>query len=82
MGLADEDGRGEGHAALAGGAERRSDQLVQGVFFVRVGHHNAVVFRTHVTLDSLAVFRTLFVDVFSLEIITKSLLEVTELVPH
>lgn len=43
LGLADEYGRGERHAALAGRPEGGAHQLVDGVLLVGVGHHHAVV---------------------------------------
>ena len=55
LGISNHDGGGESHASLSGGAESGSDQLVDGVFLVGVGHDDAVVLGTHVALDTLAV---------------------------
>jgi hypothetical protein len=65
LGFADEDGDGEGHAALTRSAKSGTDEGVEGVFLVSIGHDDTVVLGTHVGLDALAVLGGAFEDVFT-----------------
>ena len=62
-GVADRHGHGDGHAALAGGAERGRVEVLRGAVHVCVGHDDRVVLGTAQGLHALAVLRTCFVDV-------------------
>ena len=55
----------EGHAPLASRAEAGTDHTIDGVILVGVGHHNAVVLRTHVHLCALTVSAGSSVDVLT-----------------
>ena len=63
--LADENGGGERHAALTGGAKRGADQLIERVFFIGVWHDDAVILGAHVGLNAFAPFGSFFVNVLT-----------------
>ena len=45
------------HAALSGGTKASTDERVERLIFVRVGHHDGVVFCAHHALRALTVIR-------------------------
>lgn len=65
LSLADHDDRTEGHAALAGSTEGRSDEGVQGLVLVAVWDYGGMVLGAQIGLDTLAVGRAAGVDVLS-----------------
>jgi len=65
LGISDEDNDGGGHAALTGGAESGTDQGVDGVVLVGVGHDEGVVLGSHVNLVAFAVLGGESVDVLT-----------------
>ena len=62
--VADADGDGAGHAALAGAAEGAGLQRVDGLVEVGIGHDDEMVFGAAGSLHALAVFGAGFVNVF------------------
>ena len=56
-------GDGCGHAALSRGAKGRSDQGVERLLLVGVGHHDRVILGAHHALHAFAMLRGQAVDV-------------------
>lgn len=65
--FSDEHSGGESHAALSGGSEGGSGELIEGLFLVGISHDDSVVLGSHVGLDALSVLGSTLVDVFSLK---------------
>jgi hypothetical protein len=65
LSVSDEYSDGDSHASLAGRAEASSNQGVDSIVLVSVGHHDGVVLGAHVALNTLSSLAASLVDILT-----------------
>ena len=74
VGLTDKDSGAKCHAPLSSCAKSSSYKLVQCVWLICISHNNPVVFSSHVALNSFPISTSSFINILSLYIKKKKLL--------
>ncbi len=65
LSVSDEYSDGDSHASLAGRSEASSDQCVNSIVLISVGHHDGVVLGAHVALNTLSSLTASLVDILT-----------------
>mmetsp|Transcript_103693 Transcript_103693/g.143435 ORF Transcript_103693/g.143435 Transcript_103693/m.143435 type:complete len:366 (-) Transcript_103693:8-1105(-) len=68
--VTNENNNGNSHASLTGGTEASTNEGIDGILFLGIGHNDSVVLGTHVHLASLTVVARSFVDVLTSRVTT------------